>query len=105
MTKSGVTKILALAAEVEAAMPSGMLSPRERDQIRNTLGLSQREFEVALCIMDEMSNQRAARALRISEHTFDSHVRRIFAKLDIRNRASVVSQLFVAFVQSRSTRD
>ncbi len=78
-----------------------MLTDREKQDLQSTMALTPREFEVALCVLDGMSNQRAAVALGMSRHTFDSHMRRIFDKLGVRNRASVVSQLFVTFVRTR----
>lgn len=48
--------------------------------------LSPRENEVLRLIADGLSNKEIARALRISVHTVDTHNRRIFVKLGVRNR-------------------
>lgn len=78
------------------ARPSEALTETQRDAIRLRLGLSPREFEIALLVMDGFSRRGIARELSSSRHTVDSHMRRIFRKLGVRSRASVVSRLFTA---------
>ncbi len=49
-------------------------------------GLSERETEVAVMILDGMSNPGIAKELGISTHTVKDHVKSIFKKLDIAKR-------------------
>jgi DNA-binding NarL/FixJ family response regulator len=52
--------------------------------------LTQRELEVFRLLGRGASNQEIARALWISESTVKTHVTRLFAKLDLRDRAQAV---------------
>jgi DNA-binding NarL/FixJ family response regulator len=48
--------------------------------------LSQREMEVLLLLVKCRSNKEIASALSISEDTVKTHVRRLFAKMDVQDR-------------------
>jgi DNA-binding NarL/FixJ family response regulator len=52
--------------------------------------LTQRELEVFRMVGTGASNQEIARTLWISESTVKTHVTRLFAKLDLRDRAQAV---------------
>ena len=52
--------------------------------------LTEREFEVFLLLGRGFSNQEIARELWISESTVKTHVTRLFAKLELRDRAQAV---------------
>lgn len=77
--------------------PSSVLSPELRPRLQEALGLSPREFEIALAIMDGFTGHEIAESLGSSPHTVASHVRRIFRKLGVNNRASIVARVLVAF--------
>jgi DNA-binding NarL/FixJ family response regulator len=49
-------------------------------------GLTRREREVLSCVAEGISNQEIAQKLCISEQTVKTHLTRIFAKLDVKNR-------------------
>jgi DNA-binding NarL/FixJ family response regulator len=49
-------------------------------------GLTRREREVLSCVAEGISNQEIAHKLCISEQTVKTHLTRIFAKLDVKNR-------------------
>lgn len=66
--------------------------------MRRRLGVSPREFEIALLLMDGFSTKRIAIELGLSMHTVNSHLRRLFSRLGVSNRASVVSSLFLAYL-------
>jgi ATP/maltotriose-dependent transcriptional regulator MalT len=53
--------------------------------------LSQAERSVALLVAKGMTNSVAARRLHLSPHTVDSHLRKIFMKLDIHSRVELAS--------------
>jgi DNA-binding CsgD family transcriptional regulator len=63
--------------------------PRARTQ---TL-LSSRELEIARMIAAGHTNKTIARVLDISAWTVSTHLRRIFAKLDVGSRAAMVARL------------
>ena len=54
------------------------------------MGLTQREKEVLLCLVQGLSNKEIARKLFISDKTVKIHVSRIFKKLNVKNRAQAV---------------
>jgi DNA-binding NarL/FixJ family response regulator len=51
-------------------------------------GLTRREREVLACVAQGGSNTDIARKLAISEETVKTHLRRIFAKLGVKNRVA-----------------
>jgi DNA-binding NarL/FixJ family response regulator len=55
------------------------------------LGLTERESQVLHCIVDGMNNKGVAGKLVISEDTVKTHVRSIFRKLRVNDRAQAVS--------------
>jgi DNA-binding NarL/FixJ family response regulator len=55
------------------------------------LGLTQRESEVLALMVAGSSNRAIAAALVVSEETIKSHVRGIYRKLDVTDRASAVA--------------
>lgn len=56
-------------------------------------GLSPREREIATMVARGFTNKAIATSLSISIFTVDSHLRRIFAKLGVMNRAGAVGVL------------
>ena len=55
--------------------------------------LSSRELEIARMIAAGHTNKTVARVLDISSWTVSTHMRRIFAKLDVGSRAAMVARL------------
>lgn len=54
--------------------------------------LSEREIEVLRCVADGKSNKEVAEILVISEKTVKAHLRSIFRKLEVGDRAQAVAQ-------------
>jgi DNA-binding NarL/FixJ family response regulator len=54
--------------------------------------LSERELEVLTCMVDGQTTQQMAARLFISENTVKTHVRHIFEKLEVSNRAEAVGK-------------
>jgi DNA-binding NarL/FixJ family response regulator len=67
--------------------PSERLGPVQREQLAQ---LTARENEVLLLVARSMSNAEIAERLVLSEATVKSHVGRILAKLDLRDRVQIV---------------
>ena len=54
--------------------------------------LSERELEVLGCLVDGLTTQQISARLFISENTVKTHVRHIFEKLEVSNRAEAVGK-------------
>lgn len=54
------------------------------------LGLSKRESEVLNCLVEGHSNREIGNQLGVEEVTIKLHLRRIYSKMDVRNRAQAV---------------
>jgi DNA-binding NarL/FixJ family response regulator len=67
--------------------PAERLAPAQREQLAQ---LTAREHEVLLLVARSMSNSEIAERLVLSEATVKSHVGRILAKLDLRDRVQIV---------------
>lgn len=85
--------------DTERTAPSSVLRSDVRDGLRTTLGLSHREFSIALYGMDGLTVAGTARSLACSPHTVNSHLRRIYRKLGVANRVGVVARLLVAYAE------
>jgi DNA-binding NarL/FixJ family response regulator len=51
--------------------------------------LTEREHEIAMHVVDRMTNKQIAGALYLSEKTIESHMRNIFLKLEVSSRVEV----------------
>ncbi len=58
----------------------------------DTLGISQREFEVLTLIAKGYSNQQIADQLFLSLNTVKTHTSNLFAKLDVKRRTQAVQK-------------
>ncbi len=76
--------------DASEALPT-VVSIAALDLLRETYGLSKREFQV----ITEFSTGRSARyiadALMLSEYTIKSHLRRAYAKMDVHSRQELLS--------------
>jgi len=62
----------------------------------DTTALSGRQRQIALLLADGMSHAQIAQQLAISHHTAIAHGRRIYEKLDVHNRAGLVTRLLAS---------
>jgi DNA-binding NarL/FixJ family response regulator len=65
-----------------------------RDQNIKSEGydLSEREKEILALIVDGLSKKQIAENIFLSHHTVDSHIRNIYAKLEVHSRSSAISK-------------
>jgi len=89
--------------EICAVEGGGLSIVLERDDVRcllifDLLGtsptLSPREMQIARLVARGATNRAIATTLDISSWTVSTHLRRVFAKLGVSNRAEMVNQLF-----------
>ena len=78
---------------------SNIISADRWMQVGGELGLTPRELDVALCVVDDLSMSKIAKRLCIREETVHSHLARIYRKLGVRGRTGVVSRLFSAHLR------
>ena len=76
-------------AALVAAASAGGSRPVERAQPLPA-GLTPREAEILGLVAQGMTNPEIAQALVLSHHTIKTHINRIFAKTDSRDRAAAV---------------
>jgi DNA-binding NarL/FixJ family response regulator len=84
-------------AEGQGALSPEVTAPVLRAISRYSLDartplLSDRELEVLKCMADGLTTQKMAGQLFISENTVKTHVRHIFEKLEVSNRAEAVGK-------------
>jgi len=60
----------------------------------SAFGLSTREVEVLVLILEGHTYKSAGEALFISEKTVDSHMRNVYSKVDVRNKISLFKKLY-----------
>jgi transcriptional regulator EpsA len=77
-------------------MPAAPTRPAGREHARDTLSLgtlSGRERQIMVWVATGKTNAEIGCILHISEFTVKNHLKSIFAKLDVTNRAQAVAQL------------
>jgi DNA-binding CsgD family transcriptional regulator len=79
--------------DVEVSGVRCVLSRQPPEDGRSEGVLSPREREIARMVAKGYPNKVIARVLEISSWTVSTHLRRIFAKLGVSTRASMVAQL------------
>lgn len=73
------------AATAEAAVPA---APAEEAYM-----LSQREYEISQLVSQGCTNRQIARSLGVSHKTVETHLGRIFAKLEVSSRAEIANMI------------
>src|SRR5262249_29413542 len=79
---------LSRPAAIELALGEGAAA---QSPAASTAPLSKREAEVARLVAEGLRNKQIAARLLISEHTVDSHVRSVLAKLGFSSRSQVAA--------------
>ncbi|MFE9681069.1 AAA family ATPase [Streptomyces sp. NPDC006285] len=67
--------------------------PRQQSADARLTRLSGREREISVLVSDGYTNQQIARALQLSHKTVETHLGRIFRKLDVGSRAQVATSI------------
>jgi DNA-binding NarL/FixJ family response regulator len=89
-------KYLLVPVEEDAAAKAAPPSPPSRPPPRVPTPelLTARELQVVALVAEGRANKQIAAELSISEWTVSSHLRRIYAKLDVDTRAAMVNRCY-----------
>lgn len=60
------------------------------EQVRGTLGISDREFQVLELLAAGRSNKEIAGALGVSPNTVKTHIAKLYGKLEVRRRTEAI---------------
>ncbi|TDD27687.1 LuxR family transcriptional regulator [Actinomadura sp. KC06] len=74
-------------------VPSAGSAPAKRPRKDLPFGLSPREHEIALLVAEECSNQQIAERLFLSVRTVETHLSRVFAKIEVTSRVGVATAM------------
>jgi DNA-binding CsgD family transcriptional regulator len=66
--------------------------------LRNTLGLSTREFQIAQCVFDDEKQETIAWRLGISLGTVNTYMQRLYTKLGVRSRPQLIVRVIAAYL-------
>jgi DNA-binding CsgD family transcriptional regulator len=81
-----------LIADSRTTHRLGLKRPTMQDKVKHVL--SERQAEIARLVADGKTSREIGFALSIDSRTVDSHIEKIFDKLDVRSRAAMVAALF-----------
>ncbi|MDB5041159.1 MAG: hypothetical protein JWN27_1885 [Candidatus Eremiobacteraeota bacterium] len=70
----------------------------------SSIALTRREREIALLLIDQLSNRDIASKLAISERTVEHHVQSVLGQLHLRSRFQVTADLIAVTSFSTKTR-
>lgn len=65
---------------------------RDQNVKSDGYSLSEREKEILSLLVDGLSKKQIAEKIFLSHHTVDSHIRNIYAKLEVHSRSSAISK-------------
>ncbi|MFE5916597.1 LuxR C-terminal-related transcriptional regulator [Streptomyces sp. NPDC056468] len=91
-------RVRELRSELHAATVATAQPPAEQYM------LSQREFEIARLVSQGRTNRQIARQLEVSHKTVETHLGRIFTKLNVSSRAEIASMVGRSSVIARPRR-
>ncbi|MDI6102986.1 LuxR C-terminal-related transcriptional regulator [Actinoplanes sp. NEAU-A12] len=85
----------------EVARRRSAAAPAARPAEGEQYVLSQREYEIAGLVSEGRTNRQIARALEVSQKTVETHLARIFTKLDVTSRAQIANMVGRATIVAR----
>ena len=78
-------------------MGDRLFTAKEWRAISSSLMLSPRQSEILRLIFDGKNDKQVAKALKIRAPTVRTHVRRLFERLEVRDRTQLVIETFKVF--------
>lgn len=76
---------------VRVPAPGGSAGGKGREKL--PFGLSPREYEIAELVAEGCSNQQIAERLFLSVRTVETHLSRVFSKMDVPSRVGVATEM------------
>jgi DNA-binding CsgD family transcriptional regulator len=76
----------------------GVFPPSDWLLLRNTLGLSVRELQIAQSVFADEKQEAIAWRLGISPGTVNTYMQRLFAKLEVRSRPQLTVRVIAAYL-------
>ena len=74
------------------------LTPEARRRIGKSLGLTPREHQIAMMLLDDPRELTIARELTLSRDTVHSHIRRLYRKLGVHTRPQLINYIFAVYL-------
>lgn len=65
---------------------------RDQNKSDSDYGLSEREKEILRLLVEGLSKKQISGKIFLSHHTIDSHIRNIYAKLEVHSKGSAISK-------------
>lgn len=90
---NSITEVLNGGAPMNSHIAKKVLNMFRDQNIKSDgYGLSDREREILSLLVDGLSKRQIADKIFLSHHTVDSHIRNIYAKLEVHSRSSAISK-------------
>lgn len=91
--------------DILAAINIGMINWEQREKKNNILNLKQlnglsagqvtdKEYKIILNVLDGMTNQQISEVSGLSPNTIKWYIQRIFSKLNVKNRSSLIKMVY-----------
>ena len=80
------------------ALDSTLFSRQAWKDIARLLSLSLRELQIVQAVFDDAKDQGIAERMGISQHTVHAHFERLYRKLAVHSRASLMLRVFATYL-------
>jgi len=90
---SSINEVMNGGAPMNSHIAKNVLSMfRDQNVKSDGYSLSEREKDILSLLVDGLSKKQIAEKIFLSHHTVDSHIRNIYAKLEVHSRSSAISK-------------
>ncbi|MEJ2103545.1 MAG: response regulator transcription factor [Ignavibacteriaceae bacterium] len=90
---SSINEVMNGGAPMNSHIAKKVLNMFRDQNIRSDgYDLSEREMQILSLLVDGLSKKQIAEKIYLSHHTVDSHIRNIYAKLEVHSRSSAISK-------------
>jgi DNA-binding CsgD family transcriptional regulator len=77
-----------------------LFNDAEWRELAEAFELSERELEIAKCLVADLKEVTIASTLGISRHTVHTHLERLYRKLDVSSRSALLVRLFARYIEA-----